>query len=439
MITVAPASALATAPRRLATASGRARVLFLNDTSRNGGPGRSLAVLLAGLDSRRFEKLVLLPREGEVSALLREAGTADDLSFDADLAENPFAPLGPRAMERADHDAPWWKKSLRAAGNAARMTRAVVSLARRIRRERIDLIYCNGTTANFIGALAAQAAQVPVLWHCRYTSLAPLLRGPHRWLSSSRQVRRIVCVSTAASGLFAHCRDKVAVVPNAVELSRWQPGTVKPCLRSELGLSSDVLIFGAHGRVLRRKGFLELLSAAHDFLRPLSRSERRLCHFVIVGDTPADFAEDHLAVCRARAADLGIADAVSFLGFRADPRPYVADFDVAVVPSVYPDPLPRAVLESMALGKPVIAFAVGGVPEMLTDDREGMLLPGAPPDLIALRDAFERYRRHPDVRVRHGAAARHRVETDFGAAIHAERISAEIAAALRGGRLTSLA
>jgi hypothetical protein len=112
---------------------------------------------------------------------------------------------------------------------------------------------------------------------------------------------------------------------------------------------------------------------------------------VIFGDTPEDMRPDHLGECRALVRELGLTEWVIFAGFRPDVRAYVADFDVAVVPSVYEDPLPRAVMEAMAMSKPVIAFRMGGIGEMIDDSVEGQLVTGAPPDIKGLADACLAY------------------------------------------------
>ena len=132
----------------------------------------------------------------------------------------------------------------------------------------------------------------------------------------------------------------------------------------------------------------------------------------------------------------GSADRFRMLGFRADVRPLVADFDVAVVPSVYADPLPRAVIESMAMGKPVVAFAVGGVVEMLDDARRASSSRSSRPTGAKRGRArrrspgsptpFVRYAGDPALRARQGAAARERVLRDFDARAHARRIQREI-------------
>jgi glycosyltransferase involved in cell wall biosynthesis len=162
---------------------------------------------------------------------------------------------------------------------------------------------------------------------------------------------------------------------------------------------------------------------ALDQMRP---DERNRSAFVVLGDTPEDLTPDHLDECRALVREMGVAKWVRFLGFRRDVRPYVRDFDVAVVPSVYPDPLPRAVLESMAMGKPVVAFDVGGVAEMVVDGETGVLVRGVPPDVQGLASAMLRYLRNPDLVSRHGAAARARVVHDFDGKRHAKEIEDEI-------------
>jgi glycosyltransferase involved in cell wall biosynthesis len=333
-----------------------------------------------------------------------------------------------RPLERGDFARPLPLRALRALGNIGRMAAAVAHTAARVRRGRFDLIYCNGTTADFVGALVAAMTGVPALWHMRYTSVPGLLAPLHRRLAASAAVRRLVCVSAATARLVEHCGDKAVVIHNGVDTEAFAPGRVEGCLRQELGLPDDAVIFGSHGRVLARKGYLEMVRAACVALARLDRRERERCHFVVVGDTPQDFKPDHVEECRALARRLGIERQVRFLGFRADVRPYIAGWDVSVVPSVYPDPLPRAVIESMAMGKPVVAFDVGGVREMLSD-AEGTLLPAAPPDVVRLASAFIRYLRNPALRARQGEAARRRAMVMFDARAHATRIEREILAA----------
>jgi glycosyltransferase involved in cell wall biosynthesis len=329
-------------------------------------------------------------------------------------------------MSREDFDAPCGLRSLRLLGNVARAARGFGRLSKLAERGGYDLIYCNGTSADFAGGILSAATSVPALWHVRYTSIPSLVAPIHRLLSSSTGVRRIVCVSRAAAALFPHCREKIRVVHNAVDTEDFNPSSVVPRLRQELRIGPDAIVFGSHGRVLRRKGYVEFLQAAQQALARMTTDESSSARFVVIGDTPEDFFPDHLAECRELARKSGIADKVHFLGFQADVRPYVADFDVAVVPSIYPDPLPRSVIESMAMGKPVIGFDVGGVSEMIDDGVTGTLVPSSPPDVAELAAQMLRYQRHPELRARQGAAARAHVERSFDARRHARAIQNEI-------------
>jgi glycosyltransferase involved in cell wall biosynthesis len=416
----------------------RVRVLFINDTARNGGPGRSLHSILKFLDPAVVHRAVVLPREGAIADLLRRDAVVDELRFENDLVENPIEPWR-RPMERRDFDAGLLLKGVRLGGNVVKVTRAMARLASLVRRERFDLIYCNGTNADFAGGALSRMTGVPALWHVRYTSIPAAVARLHRGLSASEGVRRIVCVSRAAASLFAHCPDKVRVIHNALDVAAFAPSGVVGTLRAELGLAADAIVYGSHGRVLRRKGYVEMIKAARLALDAMTPHERERASFVVVGDTPEDFRPDHVEECRALVAELGLEGRFHMLGFRADVRPLVADFDVAVVPSVYADPLPRSVIESMAMAKPVVAFAVGGVVEMVDPDTgELVAFEGASGDrdagatsgaIARLAEAMLRYGRDPSLRARQGAAGRARVLRDFDARAHAARIEREIVAA----------
>jgi glycosyltransferase involved in cell wall biosynthesis len=431
------------APRRI-------RVFFINDTARNGGPGRSLYYILKFIDPRVIYRTVMLPREGIIGRLLAagvpnqtgagerpcskgeaaDRSVADRVVFEPHFVENPYEPLS-RPMERADLDASIWLRAARLVGNIGRGTFAFCRLWSLIRRGQFDLIYCNGTTAVFAGGLLAFFTGIPALWHVRYTSIPKGSAWLHSRLASSKRVKSIVCVSKAAAALFPAELQKVRIIHNGIDVDEFSRESTRRSLRSELGIGSETIVFGSHGRILPRKGYAEMVRGASLALSMMSERERDLCEFVIVGDTPEDIAPDHLAECRALAVTLGVADKVTFLGFRADVRPYIADFDVGVVPSVYPDPLPRAVLEIMAFGIPVIAIDVGGVGEMIDHDSTGTMIGPSPPVIDKLAEQFVRYLRGPGLRDRQGLAARDRVQTQFDARSLAKEIQNEIVAAAR--------
>ncbi|MDE2133798.1 MAG: glycosyltransferase [Alphaproteobacteria bacterium] len=403
----------------------RLRVLFINDTSRNGGPGRTILYVLKFLDPARIHRTVLIPREGIVSRRLVEAKVAESLFFEPGLIENLYEPLS-RPIERDDFDAPLPLKMFRAAGNVIRGATGILRLMRCVRKERFDLVFCNGTSASFVGGAIAAVTGTPAIWHVLYPSVPALVRPLHRWLAAGKNVRSIICVSRPTSLQFAHCRQKVRAIRTALDIDEFDAHAAEPVLRKELGLDGRTVIFGSHGRILPRKGFIELIRAARIVMDKLGPEDRTRCRFVVLGDTPQDMRPDHLEECRSLVRELALTDQVRFIGFRPDVRPYVADFDVSVVPSIYEDPLPRAVMESMAMSKPVAAFEMGGIGEMIDDGVEGRLARGRPADIEALVEACLNYFFDPEMRRRHGTAARKRIERDFDARKHGRTLQDEM-------------
>ena len=398
------------------------RVLFINDTSRNGGPGKTLLDIVKFLDPARIHRTVLVPRAGIVSERLLAAGAAEALVFEPGLIEHIFAPPT-RAVERDDLAAAWPLKALRAIGNIVLAAAAVIRLSRWIRRERFDAIFCNGTMANIAGGLLAARTGTPALWHVLYTAVGGAAGGLHARLAADANVKTIICVSRPTARQFGDSA-KVRLIHDALDVDEFDPGRAEGGLRRELGLDAGAVIFGSHGRILPRKGYIEMIRAARLVLDRLPQAERARCHFAVIGDTPQDMKVDHLEECRALVQQLGLEGQVHFIGFRPAVIAYVADFDVAVVPSIYQDPLPLAVLEAMALAKPVVAFDVGGMSEMITDGDSGRIVP--PRDVAAMADACLDYFADGALRVRHGAAGRARIERDFNARLHARVIQDEL-------------
>ena len=418
------AEVLAAAPTAPAT-SRRLKVLFINDTSRNGGPGRTILYITKFLDPAKIERTVMIPRDGIVARRLIENSAAETVFFEPGLIEHPFEPLS-RNIERQDFDAPLPLKAARVIGNIGRAITGFARLVRRVKREKYDVIFCNGTSAGFLGGALAAATKTPTIWHVLYPSVAKPIRRLHQRLAAGKYVPLIICVSKPCEPQFDHVRDKVKPIQTALDIVEFDGAGVAPALRSELGISPDVVIFGSHGRIVRHKGFVELVRAAKIVHDRLSEDERRRCRFIVLGDTPQDMSPDHREECITLAKELGIDGFIQFIGFRADPRAYVADFDVAVVPSVYEDPLPRAVMESMAMGKPIAAFAMGGIAEMCANGEEGRLVSGKPADVEGLAQACLDYFHSAEMRQAHGAAARARIERDFDSRKHALKLQAEM-------------
>jgi glycosyltransferase involved in cell wall biosynthesis len=131
---------------------------------------------------------------------------------------------------------------------------------------------------------------------------------------------------------------------------------------------------------------------------------------VIVGQ-PWPGNEDHLERLRALVDELAVPDRVIFTGEVQDSRPAYAAADVLVLPSAQPEPFAGVVLEAMAMGKPVIATALGGSLDQVVDGETGYLVP--PGDVGAMADKIRALCEDAGLRRRMGEAGRERVRTHF--------------------------
>jgi glycosyltransferase involved in cell wall biosynthesis len=113
----------------------------------------------------------------------------------------------------------------------------------------------------------------------------------------------------------------------------------------------------------------------------------------------------------ARAAALGLADRIRFLGWRRDVDAILAAADALVLPSLANECLPYAILEAMAHGLPVIGTDVAGIPEEVADGQTGFVV--APGDATALADRLGRLAADPQLRRALGEAGRRRVTSEF--------------------------
>lgn len=269
----------------------------------------------------------------------------------------------------------------------------LVRLAGLLRTERIDCLHAHLSTAAFLGGLAAGMAGIP--------SVATV----HGFTGAMwyRSVGRLVAVSHAVK---AHLvgqgipDSRIAVVHNGVALNRYTP-TPAAAAKASLDLDPDAPVAAVVGRLAPEKG---QETAVRAWRRVVDQHPR--ARLLLVGDGAL------LEPLRALAEELELGDAVRFAGFQSDPRPFMTAADVVLLPSLS-EGLPLAALEAMALGRPVIASDVGGLPEVVLPGETGLLLPAG--DAGALADAALSLFANPARAADLGAAGRARVEAHFDA------------------------
>ncbi|MCH8028883.1 MAG: glycosyltransferase family 4 protein [Candidatus Dadabacteria bacterium] len=403
------------------------KVLFINHSIRDGGPGRSMFYIMKYLDRTKIAPYVLVPKHDIFSEQMESLGLRGNVIVDPRFPENIMRGVF------SDNNASGADRRFRTSGlkkgvsiflNVLGLLSLILTSPFLLRGRRVDVIYCNGTLAKITGALIGLLNRRPVIWHVRNIQQTAAMKLTMRALSRLRVVRRIICVSEAAAMQFSFVRDKVRVINNGVDTEEFSPGAIKGELRDRYKFTKNTIVVGSVGRIVPRKGYEFLISAALEVKKQLTESEQKRVKFVIVGDTPHFFRLNHLDYLKELVKKYGLDDVVIFTGYKSDVRPYLKDFDIFVIPSNYPDPFPRVVIEAMAFSLPVIGFKQGGITEAVEGGITGFLLNSEGSEKMG--ESIMELIGNPKRRKAMGKAGRLRVEARFQASIITTKIQDEI-------------
>lgn len=348
------------------------RVLIVSPFSLIGGGEISILTIMKYLDRKRFSLSLVCYDEGPFPERARASGI-----------ETVVIPY------RRQADSAW----------------VVWRLVRFMRRGKFDVVHVNSLDLRAV--VAARLAGIPCIGHLRvihrFTWRDRLaVRLTRRCLASSQAVVDHFCShAPSLCGKFkvAHCSVDV-------------PAGIAPAdIRKEFGLPPGSLLVGAVGRVDPWKGYEFLIEAAR-----LVAGEEPQARFFLVG-SPDWRSEEQVAYFHSlqkMATDAGLAGRCFFMGFREDVLPVIAAFDIIVVPSyeiadrraARGEGFGRVAAEAMAMRRPVIASASGGLSEIVIHDVTGYLV--TPKDAGAISRAILTLARDPSLRAAMGKAGAER-------------------------------
>jgi glycosyltransferase involved in cell wall biosynthesis len=271
-----------------------------------------------------------------------------------------------------------------------------------LRRESIGVLHSHMPRASVPGTVIGRLARTPVI-----------VSHEHTWSFEGKPVRRFLDRNVVARGsdvvLAVSERDRqqmievermppdrITVLPNGIPSASENGRSV----RSELGVPPDVDLIGAVGRLYAQKGYDDLIRAA----RMLKDSYAGSFRCLIFGHGPEE------GRLRALIDELDLVREVQLSGRRSDIAEVVRILDIAVLPSKY-EGSPLAIIEYMAGAAPIVATAVGGVPELIHDGVHGLLV--SPEDPRALADAMQRLLEDRALARRLGDAARERQRANY--------------------------
>ncbi|AVX20450.1 Glycosyltransferase involved in cell wall bisynthesis [Carboxydocella sporoproducens DSM 16521] len=260
---------------------------------------------------------------------------------------------------------------------------AVYQLRRYLQEKKFDLIHAHGAKAGLISRLAAMGSKTPVLITAHNLILAGSVKG---WKGMVYKVlERVLAGRTTAYIAVSRAiareleqlgarREQIHIIYNGIDTSFFSRFPFTPSqARAALGISQEAKIIGSVARFAPQKGLNYFVEMAE-----LMAREREDLLFLLVGDGPLKpQLEEQVKIS-------GLSKRFVFTGHVEDIRPYLRAIDVFVLPSLS-EGMGISLLEAAAAGLPMVATNAGGIPEVITDGREGWLVPVADSRALAAK------------------------------------------------------
>lgn len=349
-----------------------------------------------------------LPVGGAQENTLLTVQGLDRGRYRVDLASSPGGAWFPWAAQVADqlHLLPGMKREMALWEDG----QTVRDLVRLLRREKYDIVHTHSSKAGFLGRVAARLARTPVVIHTVHgfafhdQTFSPRRRAMYLWLEriGARLCDHLVLVA-ALNRQEALARgigrpNAASVIYSGIDLRRFDQLPDKAAARRRLGLSPTAPVVGFVGRLSAATAPLLFVAAAHRLLARYPDLQ-----VLLVGD-----GELRAPV----AAAVGRAPRLHCLGYRRDVPDLLAAMDVFISSNLWGG-LGRAITEAAAAGRPVVAFPVNGVPELIAHEVAGLHARTGDADDLADKAAWLLER--PAWAAQLGAAGRARAYADFGA------------------------
>lgn len=367
----------------------RKKILYVITKSNWGGAQRYMYDLATNLPKDRFEIAVACGGNG----LLAER-----------LQEREIKTIGVPAFQR---DVNFFKEFA-----------AFFQLLKIFRQEEPDVIHLNSSKAGVLGSLAAFFYKL-ITYNLKLKTVFTVHgwpfnedRGPlsklfiflASWFPTLFQ-DKIIVINKAdlASAKKFISSDKISLIYNGISPIDFVPrDKARAFLTEKTGveISTDILLVGIIAELTKNKG-LEYLIGAADNLKTRDSKIK----FIMIG------AGENQSKLEHRITTLGLQNSVFLAGFIRDANQYLKAFDIFILPSVK-EGLPYTIIEAMSAGLPIVATSVGGMPDLITDWGNGLLVPPKNPEALAQK--IEVLLANRSLREQIGQKARQNIEEKFG-------------------------
>ncbi|MBU5489293.1 glycosyltransferase family 4 protein [Butyricicoccus intestinisimiae] len=376
-------------------------ILFLHAGAEMYGADKVMLDLIKRLDKSKFQPLVILPTEGVLVDALKDEGV--------NVMVMPY-PI----MRRKYFNL---KGVIQYGFNLIKYINKITSIAKEYH---IDLIHTN-TAATLEGGFVSRKLHVPHLWSIHEIIVSPKIM----YTVTSKLIAKYSSIAITdskavkdhldASGYFQP--DAVKVIYNGVDSKRFKPENDCDYLYDEWKIPQNARIIGMMGRVNSWKGQGDFLKAANIIMAKYSDVYTVFVGAAFEGE---EWREKELADAIAQSP---YKNRIINKGYRTDSEGIYKLYDVFVLPSTNPDPLPTVVLEAMATGKPIVGYKHGGVCEMVKEDYNGLLAEVRNPEDLACK--IESLLEDDNKRKNMGVNSRSRLLEKFSIEAYVQNYAAE--------------
>lgn len=341
-------------------------ILYLHAGAEMYGADKILLELVSDLDKTKFKPIVILPTDGVLREKLEEANISVHVISYPILRRKYFNPKG----------------IIEYVSNYKSKSDDIIRFLDQ-NNIKVDLIHVN-TLAVLEGIRLKKKLNVPLYWHIHEIITHPKIINNFLCWCVNRYSDKAIVVSGPVKKHLINSgvnSQKIKVIHNGIDSGTFSPDVKSNYLYKEWNIPKNAIKVGMIGRVNNWKGQGDFLEA----LAPLLDKFDNLYLFII--GSAFEGQEWRVNNLKEKITTLPHNNRIIYSEFRKDNYAVEHFFDILILPSTSPDPLPTVVLETMGCGRAIIGYAHGGITEMVKDQYNGRLV--SPLDKDSLRKAVE--------------------------------------------------